>query len=154
MSLSDHRKVDSILAHIHAVERNLVRVAKELLTPNKTLALELLQRARSHDLSKFTEFEFDNLWPGPSFNDALSLHHTKNRHHPEHHPNGVSDMSEADLIEMACDWAARGQEFGTDVRAWAFESGIAKFGFERDSAAGTTISNALNILLPEPFKQN
>ena len=37
---------------------------------------------------------------------ALEHHYAKNRHHPEHHKNGINDMNLIDLIEMFCDWKA------------------------------------------------
>lgn len=40
---------------------------------------------------------------------ALDHHYANNRHHPEHWPNGVSDMSLIDLCEMLSDWYAASQ---------------------------------------------
>jgi len=37
---------------------------------------------------------------------ALDHHYAKNRHHPEHYPHGVDDMTLVDIIEMFCDWKA------------------------------------------------
>ena len=37
---------------------------------------------------------------------ALDHHYSKNRHHPEHFPNGIDDMTLVDLMEMICDWKA------------------------------------------------
>ncbi len=37
---------------------------------------------------------------------ALDHHYAANRHHPEHFPNGVNDMTLVDLIEMIADWKA------------------------------------------------
>jgi hypothetical protein len=37
---------------------------------------------------------------------ALDHHYATNRHHPEHYPNGINDMTLVDLIEMFCDWKA------------------------------------------------
>ena len=37
---------------------------------------------------------------------ALAHHYAKNAHHPEHHKEGVSDMTLIDLMEMLCDWKA------------------------------------------------
>jgi hypothetical protein len=37
---------------------------------------------------------------------ALEHHYAKNAHHPEHHKEGVSDMTLIDLMEMLCDWKA------------------------------------------------
>jgi len=36
---------------------------------------------------------------------ALDHHYAKNRHHPEHYPDGVNDMNLIDILEMFCDWA-------------------------------------------------
>ena len=40
---------------------------------------------------------------------ALDHHYANNRHHPEHHPYGIHDMTLVDLIEMLCDWKAAGE---------------------------------------------
>ena len=37
---------------------------------------------------------------------ALDHHYRINRHHPEHHENGIEDMTLIDLLEMLCDWLA------------------------------------------------
>jgi hypothetical protein len=37
---------------------------------------------------------------------ALDHHYARNRHHPEHHKNGVNDMNLLDIVEMFCDWKA------------------------------------------------
>lgn len=37
---------------------------------------------------------------------ALDHHYAINRHHPEHFPNGLTDMNLIDIIEMFCDWKA------------------------------------------------
>lgn len=37
---------------------------------------------------------------------ALEHHRAKNRHHFEHHPNGVMDMNLIDLMEVMADWKA------------------------------------------------
>src|SRR4051812_15297148 len=90
---------------------------------------ELIERARVHDASKFGPDErIPYVWlteyhrcrrSGEPFEypegvaDAVrgAVHHhvTSNRHHPEFHAD-PSDMSDVDLIEMVCDWAAMAQE--------------------------------------------
>lgn len=37
---------------------------------------------------------------------TLEHHYARNRHHPEHHKNGVDDMNLLDVIEMLVDWKA------------------------------------------------
>ena len=37
---------------------------------------------------------------------ALDHHYAVNRHHPQHFPAGINDMTLVDLIEMIADWKA------------------------------------------------
>ena len=85
---------------------------------------ELLDRARDHDASKLVDPElatFDEYTPklknstygSVEYNEnllgmgeALKHHYASNRHHPEHHEDGVLGMNLIDLTEMLCDWMA------------------------------------------------
>ena len=44
-----------------------------------------------------------------SMGPALDHHYKNNRHHPEYFPNGITDMSLIDIIEMMADWKAAGE---------------------------------------------
>lgn len=44
---------------------------------------------------------------------ALDHHYAKNRHHPEHHKNGIDDMNLIDMLEMFCDWKAASERHNT-----------------------------------------
>lgn len=88
---------------------------------------DLLRRAEEHDQSKlespevemFTEFtpklatstygsaEYEGF--RKAMGPALAHHYAKNPHHPEHHKNGVDDMTLLDLLEMFADWKAAGE---------------------------------------------
>lgn len=85
---------------------------------------ELDERARNHDQTKLESPEkevFGEHTPElsrtpymtPAYTEllakvqpALDHHYSRNRHHPEHWPNGVNDMTLIDLVEMLCDWKA------------------------------------------------
>lgn len=101
------------MRHIERV-RNLI---------NRVCA-DLQRRGEEHDQSKlrspevelFTEFGprlAGMTYGSPEFNackaamgPALSHHYANNAHHPEHHKNGVNDMTLLDLLEMLVDWKA------------------------------------------------
>lgn len=110
------RKYDSIpdtRAHIERVQYRL-----------KQMGDALWARGVEHDRSKLEEPElsiFDEYTPKlkastygsdeyhamrESMSGALVHHYANNRHHPEHWPNGVLDMSLIDLMEMLADWKA------------------------------------------------
>src|SRR6187402_2291843 len=85
---------------------------------------DLLRRAADHDQSKLLPPEVDLFteytpklagvtYGSPEYQGflrdmkpALDHHYANNRHHPEHHKNGVNDMTLIDLVEMLCDWKA------------------------------------------------
>ena len=45
---------------------------------------------------------------------AISLHWKKNSHHPEYHEN-IINMTELDILEMACYCYSRSLQIGTDL---------------------------------------
>lgn len=85
---------------------------------------EILDRSTCHDRSKTLPPEvevFDRVTPRlktstygsdeykgflADMGEGLAHHYAHNAHHPEHHANGVNDMTLADLIEMLADWKA------------------------------------------------
>lgn len=92
---------------------------------------KLLERGEYHDQSKlespevelFTEYT-DKLaateYGSEEYNQykkemqvALDHHYAKNRHHPEHHKNGIDDMNLLDLNELFCDWKAASERHNT-----------------------------------------
>jgi hypothetical protein len=101
------------LKHIHKVRQLLYGVIEELDN-----------RARNHDSSKLespekeifgehTEELAKTIYGSPEYKEllekikpAITHHYAKNRHHTEHWPNGINDMTLIDLIEMLCDWKA------------------------------------------------
>ncbi len=109
--LIEHHK--ETLLHVERV--------RALMAP---MALEILDRAKIHDESKFREPEapvFAEHTPElkatpygtPEYSEllkkvqvAIDHHYSKNRHHPQFHKNGINDMTLLDLIEMLCDWIA------------------------------------------------
>jgi hypothetical protein len=101
------------LKHINKVRENLWLVIQELD-----------KRAQIHDASKLAEPERSimaenteklgkTVYGTPEYQKlleeikpALDHHYAHNRHHSEHWPNGINDMTLIDMIEMLCDWKA------------------------------------------------
>ena len=86
--------------------------------------MELVQRQVWHDQSKLESPEvetFDRItselrgltYGGEEYrtvlregSPAMEHHYAHNRHHPEHHKQGIAGMTLIDLLEMLCDWKA------------------------------------------------
>ena len=103
----------------------------------------LIERCRVHDDSKFLEAErggyilltHKKLHPEetkgryPGWDEiikrAVEKHKQSNRHHPEFHAN-VLEMSELDLAEMVCDWAAMAEEVSGLHSPRKFYNSVAK----------------------------
>ena len=96
----------------------------------RQFARMLENRADLHDLSKLSLDEFGGYvevnrvarqfpYGSPEYkaslkdNKVIELHFSRNRHHPEHHPGGVNEMSLIDFIEMVIDWIAASRTYGT-----------------------------------------
>lgn len=98
-----------------------IRRVQHLLT---NVAAMLINRALCHDESKLVDpeasvfAEYTAQLKGVTYGSdeykaclagmkpALDHHYAHNRHHPEHWPGGIKDMSLLDLIEMIVDWKA------------------------------------------------
>lgn len=124
------------LAHIRRVQTLLSDVARRLV-----------QRAIIHDESKLCEPEasmfekYTALLKGSTYGSpeykqflaemgpALDHHYQHNRHHPEHWPNGVRDMTLLDLIEMLIDWKAAGERHADGSIAKSLDVNRQRFGY-------------------------
>jgi len=113
MSKKNYDSKEDTLKHIMRV-RELLNFATD----------EITNRGLNHDASKLGNIEkpyFDEYTPklaslkygSEDYNQslkelqvALDNHYDANSHHPEHHENGVNDMTLFDIIEMFFDWKA------------------------------------------------
>lgn len=86
------------------------------------VVINLIDRAEKHDQSKLQSPEVEVFtiytpklkslkFGSPEYDEckrqmveALTHHYARNRHHPEHHKNGIDDMTLLDLVEMLVDW--------------------------------------------------
>ena len=99
--------------HVRKVQNNINLFVKDLI-----------HRGENHDNSKFEEPELSIFAENTSklgtvqygsqeyknllveVKPAIDHHYSKNRHHPEHWPHGLEDMTLVDLLEMLADWKA------------------------------------------------
>lgn len=127
------------LRHIEAV-RNFINLCIK----------ELMERGEQHDATKLEDPELDifdeytdklrNVTYGSKeFNDykeemkvALDHHYANNRHHPEHHKNGIRDMNLLDLVEMLCDWKASSLRHNDGNILKSIEINQTRFGYSED----------------------
>lgn len=108
----------------------ILRHQKQVSFLLRELAREFERRADLHDQSKLQldelggfieinriarEHPFGSEKYNQSLkdNDAIALHFSRNRHHPEYHRDGIEDMDFIDFVEMVCDWIAANQTYGT-----------------------------------------
>ena len=99
--------------HIKEVQKNISIILKDLLDrslihdDSKLISPELeIFGEHTPELSKveYGSSEYKELLS--KIKPAIDNHYSKNRHHPEHWPNGIEDMTLIDLCEMLCDWTA------------------------------------------------
>lgn len=118
--LLELRAVNRLLYHSQLVQRIMFGVACHL----KMNLREVLERAMSHDFSKFTEdmYEATLLYDIKDYHDReldekeeqqlvnwTVKHYNREKHHPGHFAD-CNEMRELDLLEMVSDWTAMGIE--------------------------------------------
>ena len=125
------KEINDALKHRACVMRSGKYLSRYLIHCNRSVdAIRLLARCSVHDISKIQNTEeflslasiidqMDSLHDvsyvlSSSQQDAIRLHWENNSHHPEHYEN-PNDMSELDIMEMACDCHARSKQYGTDL---------------------------------------
>jgi len=129
------------LKHIHRVRYYLYKMIEELDA-----------RARAHDASKLESPEaeiFGEHWDSlrtteynsPEYKallekikPALDNHYAKNRHHPQHWPNGVNDMTLIDILEMLVDWKASTERNKNGNIRTSIEKNVERFGLSEQLA--------------------
>lgn len=128
-------------------------------------AFDLIERAHAHDASKLVDPEratFDEFTPKlkdtvygsdeyrgflRDMQPALEHHYAHNRHHPEHHEEGVDGMNLADVVEMLCDWTAASERTKDgDVRQSILNTNKERFGLSDQLAR--LLLNTLDDVLP------
>lgn len=99
--------------HIERV-RNLINICiKELINRGELHDQTKLESPEVELFTEYTPVLSNTTYGSQEYKDllqklkpALEHHYCHNRHHPEHHKNGVNDMNLIDLLEMFCDWKA------------------------------------------------
>ena len=81
---------------------------------------------------------------------AIDHHRRVNEHHPEYW-GGIDNMPELFVAEMVCDWYARSQEFGTDLREWIRGHAYERFRIDPKSEQHAWIADFVETLLGKPF---
>ena len=135
LTLEEKATNNDTFRHIERV-RNLLNLC----------AIELLKRGELHDQTKlespeveaFTEYtpklaectygsdEYKGFLE--AIKPALNHHYANNRHHPEHHKNGVNDMNLLDIVEMLCDWKAASERHNDGNIRKSIEHNADRFG--------------------------
>lgn len=113
---------------------------------------ELMDRAMTHDASKMEDPELpifaeysaklatctygSEEYQGflKEMQVALDHHYANNRHHPEHFPNGIREMTLVDVVEMFCDWAAAAKRQNNGNILVSIERNQERFGFTSELA--------------------
>ena len=130
-------------------QSHIDRVAKLLFRFSKNLDA----RGQLHDATKLVDPEkatFDEMTPKlkdstygseeykgflAAMKPALDHHYANNRHHPEHHKNGVNDMDLFDVVEMLCDWKAASERHANGDIDKSLEINAKRFGISCQLAA-------------------
>jgi len=99
--------------HISMVKMFLDRICMDLAIRGKDHDASKLESPEVEMFDKFTKKLKGSTYGSDEYKGflkemgpALKHHYDNNRHHPEHHKDGVDGMNIIDVVEMLCDWKA------------------------------------------------
>lgn len=154
--LTPEEHIDSLIRHINLVRDNCTVLGKKLIKQGRVeFGRLLIARGFAHDNSKFFGVEWNFLHLGKGIAktkvELAARHHAEtNSHHPEYH-GGFDHMPDLDLSELACDWAARAMEFGTDLREWIDTEGMKRYNFTNKDENYKLLMKYVELLLEDSF---
>ena len=142
------KEMNDTLVHRACVMRSGQYLSRYLIHRNRSVdAIRLIGRCSVHDMSKIQNTEEFMLLASivddiedmknikhvlsPEQVNAIKLHWKRNSHHPEYYDN-PNDMSEMDLLEMACDCHARSKQYGTNLLEYIDKQQEIRFHFDRE----------------------
>jgi hypothetical protein len=153
-------RLNTLRRHIEHVQESAYlmgeRLFKSDVESDKFLAHELITNVQAHDQSKFRGIEWEYLHDDVKETDpdkfmlAWEQHVKTNPHHPEYWA-GIENMPDVYIAEMVCDFKARSNEFGSDLRSWIKDVATKKFGFPTSGKIYKKIKRFVDILLDKPF---
>jgi hypothetical protein len=156
MTTEEH--LDNLVHHINLVRVACLLLGKRLMAQGReAFGRLLIARGFVHDASKFYGIEWEYLRTGeevPSDKRDMAIEHHRytNGHHPEHW-GGIDNMPEICVAEMVCDWYARSQEFGTDLRQWIRDVALPRYQPAPNSERPRWIEGFVDLLLSKPFRR-
>jgi len=137
--------------HIARVNQLLHLVVKLLLDRGDVHDASKLEEPEAATFDRVTERLADLKYGSDEYTacldemkPCLDHHYAKNRHHPQHFPNGVTDMTLIDVLEMLLDWKASSerQNDGNILKSIEHNSGR----FSIDHQLTQILVNTVNAL--------
>lgn len=120
------RRVQSLLREVvdNLIRRAIQHDASKLAEPEAPVFAEYTSKLRD---CTYGSDEYKSFLAG--MKPALDHHYAENRHHPEHWPGGIKDMSLLDLIEMFVDWKAATERHADGNLIRSIELNQKRFGY-------------------------
>lgn len=153
---SQEKHLDNLLRHKELVKDAAILLGKRLIEQGRPeLGKQIIVRGFTHDVSKFHGLEWEFLHAGNDVDKislalAIKQHQCFNPHHPEYW-GGLENMDQVSVGELCCDWLARAQEFGTNLRQWIKEQANGRFHIESCAQQKGWMEEFVNILLEDAF---
>jgi hypothetical protein len=156
----NHSHLRTVTRHIKLVQDATQLLGERLIESGETkFGLTLIANGLRHDQSKFKGVEWDFLVRVAEDDEVAKEHLTiawrqhveSNEHHPEYWES-INEMPRIFIAEMVCDWFARSQEMGTDLRAWIKETASAKYEMSLKGKAYKQVKYFVDMLLDPQFK--
>ena len=153
---SQEKHLANLIRHKELIKDAGILLGTRLFEQGRSeLGRQVVARGFAHDNSKFFGIEWQFLHAGndvpkEDLDRAIAQHHATNPHHAEFF-GGFGNMDEISVYEMACDFYARAQEFGTDLRSYVKTAANGRLKIDNHPVQKSWLENAIEILLEDAF---
>lgn len=154
--MTEDEKLELLLRHQTNVREACELLGRKLITAEQAhVGRDLIAHGQIHDNSKFHGIEWEFATDPTCKNRtglkyAITQHTHANPHHPEYW-GGIIEMPEVYVAEMVCDWKARSNEFGRDLREWIVKDAAKRYKFSRNSPVCIKIMEFVDMICEVPF---
>lgn len=153
---STQKHLANLIRHKELIKDAAVLLGTRLVEEGRSeLGRQVIARGFAHDNSKFFGIEWKFLHAGndvarQDLDAAIAQHHATNPHHAEFF-GGFGNMDEISVYEMACDFYARAQEFGTNLRDYIKTAANGRLKIDDSPLQKGWLDSAVNVLLEDAF---
>lgn len=151
LSLKEQATNAETYKHIQQVQKRLNKAASMIVERGRLHDRSKLEAPEVEYFAKYTDELKHLTYNSEEYKEclekmkpAIEHHYAKNRHHPNHFPDGIKGMNLIDLMEMLADWVSSTERQHDGNIKQSFKESCERFGINPQLAS--ILKNTIDVL--------